>query len=68
MKWISVEDRLPEDDVSALCFLSNGFVCMVHFFSGEWVEMWGIKIMDVLYWMPLPKHPERQTKQIGGGE
>lgn len=57
-KWISVKDRLPEEDVRVLVYLnttrSYTKIDTDRRFEGKWVR-WST---DVTYWMPLPAPPE----------
>lgn len=56
--WISVKDKLPENDVRVLVFLNSKRsytetdTDRMH--AGEWVR-WG---NDVTHWMPLPEPPK----------
>jgi Protein of unknown function (DUF551) len=71
MKWISVEDRLPEhgDEVIA----TNGELVKSSYFhmwdNGPSWSMCGhnLKQSPVKYWMPMPKPPscEWKTRIIG---
>ena len=52
--WISVEDRLPENDGTVLVASTCGNV-----FTGWWDEHWRVieTFSEVTHWMPLPKPP-----------
>lgn len=64
--WISVKDRLPEDEGLVLAFGVGGIVIAEHYRFGQWV----IFMLDkdgrymspypttIYYWMPLPEPPE----------
>lgn len=62
-RWISVGERLPEDDGYVLCHCNDGssdIVCMYHG-DGDFVTpdldcYTGI----VTHWMPLPQPPEEE--------
>ena len=64
-EWISVKDRLPEENESVLAVrnISGRFV-VGNFFHNEcgWIlDGWKIKrteFDDIEYWMPLPPPPE----------
>jgi hypothetical protein len=65
MKWISVKDRLPEDDQTTLCWQANqtAAIPIICYFDKEvnaFVALftWQEIFVDVIYWMPLPKPPE----------
>lgn len=54
MKWISVKDKLPEDEDEYLVCTDNGYIYMTYFlsFCNEFVGSW-----EVAYWMKLPGAP-----------
>jgi hypothetical protein len=62
--WISVEDRLPEDE--AACLVTDGKGCSVSIFFEEfgWMDFddyYSASAFgkgDVTHWMPLPEPPE----------
>ena len=68
-KWISVEDRMP-DELSKLLiyidnqqFITNGTVERNNIGEFEWREMYhGAVVESVTHWKPLPNPP--QTKQV----
>ena len=55
--WISVKDRLPEEDVRVLVWLNTNRsytkIDTDRRFEGKWVR-W---VSDVTHWMPLPAPP-----------
>mgnify|MGYP000869323538 CR=1 FL=1 len=60
--WISVKDRLPEEDGNYLavmdgdlCGQEEPFTSMCGIEKGKWDEP-----NMVLYWMPLPKTPKEE--------
>jgi hypothetical protein len=60
MKWISVENRLPEEEVEVLGLVlyeddTYGYDLNEHF-DGEWL-LSGSQV-KVTHWMPLPEPPE----------
>lgn len=60
-QWISVEDRLPENDQKVLCFNYNGEYKVLRWNYIDWMWNSGIewhKEDYVLYWMPLPQPPK----------
>ena len=57
-KWISVKDRLPEDDTIVLIYDSlSKLVCDCLFYLGEWEAGDGIEV-EPAFWQPLPEPPE----------
>ena len=66
MNWISVKDRLPEDERTVLVYYNFGDKCKISFYETlayyafdpepHWQhEGTGLK---VTHWMPLPEPPE----------
>lgn len=60
-RWISVGERLPEDDGYVLCHCSDGspdVVCM-YYGDGEFLTPELDNISHIItHWMPLPQPPE----------
>lgn len=56
MKWISVKDRLPEENKEVLCFNNSGFIV-----QNSWLgltdqdDKWFKRVFT--HWMPLPEPP-----------
>lgn len=66
-KWISVEDRLPEDagDVLVVAFWHEKYQVLTGWHSlGGWLVTAGNeeRLLDVTHWMPLPEPPEKRYK------
>lgn len=62
-KWISVEDRLPEDDARVLvCDTREDYVSIWEYFGdGLWFGdevIWATE--DITHWMPLPEPPKEE--------
>ncbi len=59
-EWISVKDRLPENDDRVLVYLDSERsytkidTDRIYYRGGQWVR-WG---NDVTHWMPLPTPPK----------
>jgi hypothetical protein len=62
MEWISVDERLPEDEGDVLAMVNNPH--LPHF--GSWREVvlyqggscWNCGHATVTHWMPLPECPK----------
>lgn len=65
MEWISVDERLPDEEGFYLVLIDvNGFIEKVQFQklpNQFWWERYG-EIKAVTHWMPLPKAPNQQFK------
>lgn len=60
-QWISVEDRLPEEDSVVLVF--DGLYVWIAYRNhvlGTW-NVEGDSVRAVTHWMPLPEPPEVQS-------
>ena len=63
-EWISVDDRLPENNQWALCFMKDKSFGTFRVFQWNYIdwqwndgnERW--KEKDVTHWMPLPQPPK----------
>lgn len=55
--WVSVRDRMPDEDGSTLICTKNGRVCTARFYKhqGGWNAYAG---RNAAYWMPLPTPPK----------
>lgn len=54
--WISVAERLPEENVAVLTWGEQAVVLIDWHRNGEWFVADG-----VTHWMPLPKPPKEET-------
>lgn len=62
-KWISVKERLPEDDEHYLVWCSDNNSCelALYFGDGEWLTEDLENITRVVtHWMPLPEPPKME--------
>ena len=63
-EWISVKDRLPEDDATYLVYGRNGYgiVFAVYYGDGEWLTCDDLTNITrfVTHWMPLPMPPKEE--------
>ena len=63
-EWISVKDRLPENDQWALCFMKDKSFGTFRVFQWNYVDwQWNdgnewFDEKDVTHWMPLPLPPK----------
>ena len=63
-KWISVKEKLPENDYNYLVFTSdrNDAVIATYYGDGEWLEYDSTNLIPlVTHWMPLPKPPKEDA-------
>lgn len=65
MNWISVKDRLPDDDREVLAF-DGEYVFIAHFEGDGWVvyvqaedDCLYQQSVKVSHWIPLPEPPEK---------
>ena len=61
-KWISVEERLPEEFEDVLVFSRNGsrtWTEVAHLTRNQWWRV-GIPMINVTHWMPLPEPPKEE--------
>jgi hypothetical protein len=59
--WISVKDRLPDDDENVLAYNSeSGDIDMAWYNGEEWIleDLYEIEYLHPTHWMPLPDAPE----------
>lgn len=59
-EWISVNDRLPEDENEYLVFTNSEILGFAYFDVLEgWLISWveGFEKDDITHWMPLPEPP-----------
>ena len=62
-KWISVDDRLPEDDSDTLAYLQigeEGRIYPANYAKGVWFDcIFNTPVTEsTTHWMPLPLAPE----------
>lgn len=76
MKWISVEDQLPEHGIEVLLYHSREFlfICMGKYHkkynvfedTQSWDDVHGAPKYrikdDISHWMPLPEPPNNNSK------
>lgn len=70
MEWISVNDRLPEQDVDVILFDGSQVFCGNLTIGSDGYKHWGNQGCDgicygwyqkaeITHWMPLPSSPEK---------
>ena len=62
-EWISVEDRLPQDDSDVLAYLSIGEesrICPANYAKGVWFDcIFNTPVTEsTTHWMPIPEKPK----------
>ena len=62
-KWISVDDRLPEDDSDTLAYLQigeEGRIYPANYAKGVWFDcIFNTPVTEsTTHWMPLPEPPK----------
>lgn len=59
-RWISVKDRLPEEEGKYLICCSDGYQTTAEYENKTWLVYTGRyeEIEDVTHWMPLPEPPK----------
>ena len=64
MEWISVKDRLPEDDAMCLVYGRNWheIVVAIYYGDGKWLTCYGLTNITrfVTHWMPMPMPPKEE--------
>ena len=55
-KWISVEDRLPEQGEKAICIAADGDMMIGKY--TEWGWMFPCYFEELTHWMPIPQPPK----------
>lgn len=57
-KWISVKDRLPEDDCPVLVTCGKGYRSFIARYDHVW-KCWKVShTLRITHWMPLPEPPK----------
>ena len=55
-KWISVDDRLPEQGEEAICIAADGDMMIGKY--TEWGWMFPCYFEELTHWMPIPQPPK----------
>lgn len=65
MRWIPVEERLPDGDELVLITTSWDSVEIAHHFKNEWVcDEFNLEDAEVTAWMPLPEPYKREDSDV----
>lgn len=61
-KWISVKDRLPEDDDDVLILSNERIIFVGCYKNGQWISysLYAIYANVVTHWMPIPEIPKEE--------
>ncbi len=63
-RWISVEDALPEEDVSVLCYMRIGEIVVMEYGGDGWYcGVTRYNPRAVTHWMYLPEPPESEVQR-----
>ncbi len=72
MKWISVKDKLPQDDADMYLVATDkggvgvaNFIRRGQYFSFPW-SCWEVfnPVGEITDWMPMPQPPQKQEKEM----
>lgn len=58
IQWISVEDKLPDDNERIIVMDEYGAIYRARFKDGCWRELAGFSIPNVKLWMSEPEFPD----------
>lgn len=59
-KWISANERMPDDDVDVLLFGKGKGIKVGYHSEGTWYDHQHDHLRGVTHWMPLPKPPKKK--------
>ena len=62
--WVSVKDRMPEQNGDYLAYTRDGIVWPYFFMAGVWEDALGNSTDTVTHWMPLPEPPEEDADAV----
>ena len=60
-EWVSVNDRLPEENVPVLVWESQGFAYVDIYKDGVWV-IGTPNLSKLTHWMPIPDPPKEVSE------
>ena len=56
-EWVSVEDRLPEENTTVIVATDNGIVFQCLYSYDGW-DLWDDNDVNITHWQPMPKPPK----------
>ena len=56
-EWISVKDRLPEDNTTVIVATDNGIVFQCLYAYDGW-DLWEGNEVNITHWQPMPQPPK----------
>lgn len=62
-KWISVNDKLPEEYTRVLAFMAWKQITAIEYQNGKWYSIDHLQYLPdeaVTHWMPLPEPPKEE--------
>lgn len=65
VRWIPVEEQLPETDKLVLVVKSDGDMAVAGLNAAlGWLHYWsGCRVRNVTHWMPLPEPPKEEEEE-----
>lgn len=63
-RWIPVEDALPEEGVSVICYMRIGEIVVMEYGGDGWYcGVTRYNPIAITHWMPIPEIPEQPEKE-----
>ena len=62
-EWISVDERLPQNDEDVLVWVNGTHRDMAYRDEGVWYDEEHNHLKNITHWMPLPKPPKEGEQQ-----
>lgn len=56
-EWISVKDRLPEENTTVIVATDNGIVFQCLYSYDGW-DLWDDNDVNITHWQPMPQPPK----------
>ena len=56
-EWVSVEDRLPEENTTVIVATDNGIVSQCLYSYDGW-DLWDDNDVNITHWQPMPQPPK----------